>query len=98
MADVDKDGDGHVSLLEMREAASRKFTELDRDRSNRIEIARECKARFASFCQKADRNGDGHLDRDEFIKHAEEHFRQADEDKNGKLSRQELTGVTIFRW
>jgi Ca2+-binding EF-hand superfamily protein len=96
--DLDRDGDGEVSLPELREAAARKFNDLDRDRSGTIDLKHECKPRFASFCKKADLNGDGRIDRAEFLRQAEADFRQADRDGNGRLTRQELTGVTILRW
>ena len=94
---VDTSADKKISREEFRAAVRRKFKELDRDQSGKLDAKTECTG-FESTCRAADRNLNGAVSEDEFARRAEKEFRKADTDKDKSLSLDEFSGVVIFRF
>jgi hypothetical protein len=95
---LDKNGDRRVSRAEFRAALERKFKEIDKDGSGRIEIRVECIEHLRAHCETADKGGDGHVDLAEFVAHGEAEFDRADVNKDGFLAPEEISALQIFGW
>jgi hypothetical protein len=95
---LDRNGDRKVSKEEFRVALERKFKELDKDGSGKIDVKLECLERASHHCQHADKSGDGQVDLAEFIAHGQAEFDRADTNKDGFLAPEEISALQIFGW
>ena len=88
---IDGDKDGTIDLAEVKQAASRKFDQLDRKRigtltrpqAGRVRLTRK---EFAA----ADPDNDGTLTKDEYLAVVEQRFNAADVNHTGKLTLQQF--------
>jgi Ca2+-binding EF-hand superfamily protein len=89
----DRDGNGVVTLDEMRTGALERFDRMDANKDGRLtldEIVAAETERAAKRFAEMDKNHDGKLERAEVPKMPDEVFARLDKDGNGSISREEM--------
>jgi Ca2+-binding EF-hand superfamily protein len=88
---MDSNKDGTLDLSEVKQAASRKFDQLDRKRAGTLTRAQIGRLRLTrKEFAAADPDNDGTISKDEYLAVVEKRFNAADVDRTGKLSLQQF--------
>jgi hypothetical protein len=84
---IDSDNDGTIDLDEVKRAASKKFDQLDRNRSGTLSRRELGRLRLSrKDFSAADPDNDGTLSKDEYLALVEKRFKDADADHKGTLT------------
>lgn len=90
-AKMDPNGDGKVTLDEMREGAKQRFAKLDADKNGVLSQAELSKGHGRRMMERADANKDGQVTLAECIASADAFFKKLDKNNDGVLQGDELS-------
>lgn len=89
-AKMDTNGDGKVTLDEMRAGAKQHFTELDADKNGVLSQAELNNAQGGRMIERADANKDGQVTLAESVAAVDGFFKKLDKNNDGVLAGDEL--------
>ena len=88
---IDSDKDRTIDLSEVKAVASRRFDQLDRNRTGTLTRAQLGRLRVTrDEFSAADPDNDGTLSKDEYLALVEKRFNALDSDRNGTLTLQQF--------